>query len=283
MKGLIKNLELEMQRKIESISYGEDDSASYAEEAVKIMLQIFEQLKASIKMRDFSSKEEEIEFFKIIKPSFSSKLIYYNEIFRIETAKPIGSRKAIIKHYNAEEKRLNEYFCKHFEFYKYYRSRSTNMDKKYFIRRKVDIKIGIESHFFQSDFEFNTSHDYLVAQIVANELLQHFLHKKRKEVKAVQEESIRRNESNNHEVINWTGSKVSLIELLYALQSSGVINNGNATLNSIATIAESVFNIKLKQVSRVFLEIKSRKSIEQTAFLNQLKENLLKKIQESDK
>jgi hypothetical protein len=282
MKKFSDNLELEMQRSIENCPF-DADSVKHAEEALKIVLHSFNQLKAWVKMKTFSSKEEEIEFFKEIKPTFSSKLIYYNEIYRMETAKPVGNTKRIVKFYNAEEKRLTEFYYSHLDFYKYYRSQSNNMDKKYFIRRKQDIKTGIDSHFFQSDFDFNTTHDFLVARILANDLLQKYLIEKKRNANQKEQSTEKIQKGDSNQMLNWTGSKVALVEIIYALHFSGVINNGNTSLNKLVLTLESVFNIKLSQYNRVFLEIKNRKSIDQTAFLNQLKKELTKRMHESEK
>ncbi|WP_430393710.1 RteC domain-containing protein [Chryseobacterium profundimaris] len=60
--------------------------------------------------------------------------------------------------------------------------------------------------------------------------------------------------------LSWTGSKVALIELVYALQTEGVFNNGNADLKEIIENFEQIFSIDLGQFNRVFLVIRIRKS-----------------------
>lgn len=79
----------------------------------------------------------------------------------------------------------------------------------------------------------------------------------------------------------WTGSKVALIELLYALHTEGVFNNGASDLKDIAEYLEVVFDIDLGQYHRAFLEIRVRKS-DQTKFLNSLKEKLVKRMENTD-
>jgi len=69
---------------------------------------------------------------------------------------------------------------------------------------------------------------------------------------------------------------------MYALHTEGVLNNGNLSLNETAKSMEVVFNIEIGQFNRIFSEIKKRKTIEPTSFLNNLKQNLTKKIQEAD-
>jgi hypothetical protein len=82
--------------------------------------------------------------------------------------------------------------------------------------------------------------------------------------------------------LKWTSTKVDLIELLYAIQASGVLNNGKTTLKELITYCENTFQISLGQYSKTYLEIRSRKSIDKTQFLNLLKTNLLKKIDQTE-
>lgn len=79
----------------------------------------------------------------------------------------------------------------------------------------------------------------------------------------------------------WTSPKVSLIELLYALHSEGVFNNGAADLKDIAEYFEHIFEIDLGQYRRVFLEIRARKN-DKTKFISALNEALLKRMENSD-
>jgi hypothetical protein len=79
----------------------------------------------------------------------------------------------------------------------------------------------------------------------------------------------------------WTGTKVALTELLYALHSKGVFNNGAIELKEIASFFEENFNIDLGQYRRTFLEIRDRKS-DKTKFINALEEELLKRMEETD-
>lgn len=81
--------------------------------------------------------------------------------------------------------------------------------------------------------------------------------------------------------MTWTGSKVALVELMYALQTEGVFNNGAADLKDIAEYFEHIFEIDLGQYRRVFLEIRARKS-DKTKFINTLNDQLLKRMENSD-
>ncbi len=49
------------------------------------------------------------------------------------------------------------------------------MDDKYFIRGNYDIKYTLDSYYFESDSRFCTSHDFKVAKILANDLIQVYI------------------------------------------------------------------------------------------------------------
>lgn len=280
MKNFSSALASELELKLQSVIQDSNNPIEYAEEAVQIVLDSMEQLRNFVKKANFATKTEEILFFKEIKPHFSSKLIYFNEIYNIEVGKPTGGVKAVSKYYNSEQNRLKQFYTKNSDFCKYYRTGNATLDKKYFLRRKHDIKLLIDSHFFQADYDFTTSHDFTVAHIIANDAIQKYIEQSRREVvKNVQENS----STSKPSFLKWTGTKVALVELLYAIHASHVINNGEISIKSIAQTAEQMFNINLGQFNRIFLEIKNRKSIEQTSFLNSLKSNLERKIEDSYK
>lgn len=79
----------------------------------------------------------------------------------------------------------------------------------------------------------------------------------------------------------WTESKTSLIELIYALHTQKVFNEGKADLAEIAKCFEKLFDIELGDIYRASNEIKNRK-INKTKFLDVLRENLNKRFEEQD-
>jgi hypothetical protein len=256
-----------------------DDPILRSEDAINIIINSIEKLKILFEKERIKSQEQEIDFFKNIKPRFTSKLIYYNAIFKIETKKPHGGERIIKKYLNNELEKLKRYFDNNLDFYKYYRTGSNYLDHKYFTRGKIDIKLALDSFYFEVDHTFSTSHDFKVAKIMAHDLIQVYLEDKL--LMMENREPKEKSQVNPKVKQNWTGSKVALIELLYALHSEGVFNNGASDLKDIAEYFQNVFNIDLGQYHRAFLEIRMRKS-DQTKFLNALKEKLVKRMENTD-
>ena len=79
----------------------------------------------------------------------------------------------------------------------------------------------------------------------------------------------------------WTGSKVALVELIYALHAESVFNNGASDLKEITAFFEKALDVDLGQFHRVFLEMRMRKS-DRTKFLNSLKDTLVRRMDEVD-
>lgn len=279
MKNYSQTLLSELNRQLELVHAENEEPIKCAEAAIKILITTLEKLKTFFVTYEFRNKSEEIDFFKHIKPQFVYKLIYYNEVYNIETNTPYGGEKILRKFYNAELEKLKVYFDENLDFYKYYRTGSDYLDKKYFLRGRHDIRLTLDSFYFQADHRFTTSHDFKVAKIMANDLIQVFLEG---EIHKLEKRSI---SVGGAETImgkqKWTGSKVALVELIYALHAEGVFNNGASDLKDVASFFESVLNVELGQFHRVFLEMRLRKS-DRTKFLSALRETLVRRMDEVD-
>jgi len=197
----------------------------------------------------------------------------------LKLKKPFGSPRILKKYYNKELDKLKLYFDNNLDFYKYYRTGSTYLDYKYFVRGKFDIKLSLDNYYFETDTNFTTSHDFKVAKILANDLLQLYLENQL--VLLENKEDKFKSQRNPNAKLTWTGSKVALTELLYALQTEGVFNNGTADLKDIAEYFEENFNIDLGQYRRTFLEIRVRKE-DRAKFISTLREKLLKRMDDTD-
>ncbi|MDY0088747.1 MAG: RteC domain-containing protein [Flavobacteriaceae bacterium] len=256
-----------------------DNRIKKCEKAIEVIMLSINNLKKTVIKHGFKTDTEEIHFFKEIKPQFTSKLIYYNMIYKIERKKPNGGSRILKKYYNNELLKLKAFFDNELEFYQYYRSGNSYLDYKYFIRGKFDIKLALDSYYFETDTSFATSHDFKVARILANDLIQLYIENQL--IMIDNKDTSEKSQRKPNVKMTWTGSKVALTELLYALHSEGMFNNGAADLKEIAEYFEYVFDIDLGQYRRVFHEIRARKS-DRTRFITALNQTLLKRMENSD-
>lgn len=259
----------------------QEDILSKAEEGILIAKRALEQLRNSIAKKKFKNKIDEIHFFKHIKPQVFSKLIYYQKLFNIESKRPRSSNKSQIKYFNKQIDRLQDYFNDNLEFYHYYRRGATSLDEHYFVRGKIDIRLFPNTFSFFIDDKFSTSHDSTVATIIAYDMLIVYL---KTEIDKLENNSGMETMVNSHQKqsrLFWTANKTDLIELIYALHSTGAINSGTADIKEMATACENLFNIDLGDYYRTYLEIRSRKT-NQTKFIDKLKDTLVNRIEDAD-
>src|SRR5690554_1341942 len=148
----------------EDILYRAETGIAYAERWIKI-------LRDEVVQNGFSSIQEEIFFFKHIKPQIFSKLIYYSKLFNIESKRPRSSSKFQIKYLNSQINKLQVFFNDNLEFYHYYRRGATSLDEQYFVRGKSDLRATTETFHLSIDENFSTSQDGTVATIMAYDML----------------------------------------------------------------------------------------------------------------
>ena len=207
-------------------------------------------------------------------------LIYYDNIYRLEINRPTGSelmQKAFtLKQFDD----LKEYFDNNIDFYKYCRSQRTDLDKQYFLRYQPDVEMYFDCHYFERDRKFSTGFDLKVATILANDMLSNYLNA----------ELVKEDLPNNHQFDNsnlqkvkakWTGSKVALVELIYAFNTSKCINNGKSDLKRMTSYVENLFDIDLGDVYRTFIEIRNRKG-NRVQCLDDLRNKLIARMDEVD-
>ncbi|MFY9243662.1 MAG: RteC domain-containing protein [Polaribacter sp.] len=252
-----------------------------AEDGIKISKKALLKLRKEVVSKKITTNEQEITIFKTIKPKIYSKLIYYVKLFNIESKRPRGSSKSQKKYLDYEIKKLQDYFNDNLEFYQYYRRSETSLDNQYFIRGKEDIRLHSDNFHFFIDEKFSTSHDSTVATIIAYDMLIVYLQKEIELIENKNGMETNINAFQKQSKLFWTANKTDLIELIYALHSAGVINSGTADIKEVASVCEQMFNVSLGDYYRSFLEIRSRK-INQTKFIDKLKESLTNKMLESD-
>lgn len=274
MNNYFNKIHRELDEKIEELTIDLNITISLSEIVIELIIEKIAEIKQFITKRGFANIEEEIDFFKRLKPMFLAKLIYYNTIYKIEAKKPYGGDKIIKKYLNNELSKIKKYFDNNLEFYKYYRTNSSYLDHKYFVRGNHDIKLSLDTYYFEADHNFSTSHDYKVAKIIANDLIQVYLEDQLYNTRL-------KNSSIEQTILNWTGSKTALIELIYALHSQAVFDNGNTDIKLIAKSFESIFNIDLGDFYHTYLELRNRKT-NRTKFLDALKDGLIKKMDEQE-
>jgi len=258
-----------------------EGDSDFIEKAVDLCKTTLKTLRNFVMEIGFENQKDEIYFFKNLKPRVSSKLHFYLCVYKIQTSLFVGDTEFQLEFLRKEQEAVKRFLQENIAFYQYYRSRLSYMDKKYFIRGKFDLLLVVKNPLVFEDPVFSTSHDKLLSKIIASEMLSSFL---KKEIHSINYEGLNKYDINKRLIdfgIVWTDTKIALVELLYALDSSGSINKGNIDISKLSKYLERVFNIDLGDIYHTFSEMKLRKK-ERTKFLDNLKNTLLKRMDESD-
>lgn len=276
MKPYDFNYFYEFECEYEALKSTTNDVLVLCHKMIEFIEEKLKELGKWLKNHVFSTIQAEIQFFKELKPKMVSKIIYHHQLLKIESSLP-PTKKKKKKHYEKELVKLYEYSMNNKEFYEYYRSKGSFKDEEYFVRKQYKNLWDNCSHLI-SDSKLCTSHDFVLTTFIANEILEGYLEKKLEELNGNNGITNSLLSSN----LNWTASKVDLVELIYALQLSGAINGGNCEVKEIATYFGKMFNVDIEDnIYRAFIDIKSRKT-NQTKFLNTITDNLNRKIDEDE-
>jgi len=273
------NLKQEIDQYLLVINAKEVDTLKKAEEITSLLKQAFNRLRFFIHEYKFKDEEEEILFFREIKPNLFCDLIYYQKMYNLEIHRPAGGYPELKTYLEKELARITDFFDKNKTFYRYYRSGERSMDSQYFLRGKTDHTLYHNSISHERDPLFSTIADLTLTRILANDKLEKYIHMELGKVDRTKELN---SFSTIKEKLSWTVSKIFLIELIYALFLFGAFNQGKATLKEIISYFEEVFNINLgANPSKAYAEMRNRK--QRTTFLERLKETLGQKMDEDDK
>ena len=274
----IKNIDCTIYEKIDVDNW--NISVEVVLDVVEFLQRSLEDMRTYIVNHPFSNKEEEIYFFKHIKPEVLSRLLYFTEIYNTEMRKPHGSIEVLKKYYNDRLDELTSYFESNLDFYQYFRSKATHLDSHYFVRGHIDFKLCPNCVPYDRDPEFSTCYDHKAAQILANDMLCIYLNKKLHGVDKQVIIAKSRSFLPEHP-FRWTATKIAAVELGYAIYAAGILNNGQADIKEIMTFMEASFQIDLGDYYRTYITMKDRKK-DRTSFLNSLIKSLLKKMDEDD-
>lgn len=275
----MKNLNLQLESSLSSIYKEEKNIISRYQQVTECIFDSVLHLKSFVLNYNFSNTEEEIQFFKEIKPKLLSEYIFNNKVLNILSKRPPGNGETLLNYYECNLKEITCFFNANQEFYQYCRLNSTYNDAMYFVRQKKGLLHLTDFNMFNFDLGFSSSHDHLVAQIMANDLLETFL---KKEIDSISNKTNfphgdDMGNSQRQELV-WTESKSALIELIYALYHTGCLNKGKCDLIELATFFEKGFNVQINNIYRDFQDIKSRNT--PIKFIDSLKASLQKKIDE---
>jgi hypothetical protein len=215
----------------------------------------------------FSDTAAEIAFFKEVKPLLYSKFIYYVQLYNYRIKMPPGGEAARRSYIGEKLRGIHRFFEDNLYFYQYFRAGSDYLDERYYTRAGAASPVDLQD--FAISDQFSTSHDYMLSKIIANEKFQVFL----------ENELLRLDTGLTFQAGQklfpfahpaWTASQTDLVELVYALKSSGAVNYGQIEINELVAVFAFVFQAEVHETYHKLLDISRRKK-DMFVFLTRLK------------
>ncbi|SHK71873.1 RteC protein [Epilithonimonas mollis] len=260
---------------LERINQSEDNILLKAESCLLEIDAAIRKLKEQVRKHRFDSMADEVYFFKKLKPCFVAEFLFYHGILDLESGKPHRGKKFLYKYYMETVRKLESQYDDDRHFYNYYIRGASYLDQKYFVRYSYDLKMQLPQLLYSFDDQFTTSHDFNVARFMANEKLVAYINT---QIEGLENQQIHQFVSKK---LEWSSSKVNLVELIYAIHISRCFNSGTLELKETIRVFENLCNVDLHNFHKILTEIKYRKH-NRTKFLNFLEKNLNQYFTDSD-
>lgn len=265
------NIQEQFEEEINNIQISQPNPLPAIEKGLLISRNYINRLREHVHHGCISSAEDEIKFFKFVKPVFVGYFLYFFYLQKIENGRPKGLAKEIKKYLQEKTQKSNEFLHLNRKCYYHFQRNDIKHDEQCFIRCNIDPKDYNYHPYSMLDSDFATSKDYLFADFKAHEMLIDYLCK---EIKKLNENQTTRNLQSS---LEWTASQIDLAELLYSLKISKSVNDGKIDIKELASILCAVFNVEKFNIYRAFVSIKNRQK-EKVVFLDHLKSCLQRKI-----
>jgi hypothetical protein len=259
MKDDIKLLYDDMQLALHGIKEMQISPVKRLSAKLDVIAKANETLKQYIAINPFIDQQDEINYFKYEKPLFNCEQFLAQRMFQIETKRKQLSQETEVRSYFEQELGFTRhYFAQHQFLYQYFQLEATELDSLLFIRNAETSPV-ILPEAPDLDPRFSTKGDYLFAKFIACERLQEYLTGEL--YPATEREKLKK-------ALNWTGDKMNLVEIAYAIYDTAQINHGEIDIKDIIDWLEESLHISLSRYYRMFNEMKNRKSVGVTRYLN---------------
>ncbi|MCX2479342.1 RteC domain-containing protein [Pedobacter sp. MC2016-15] len=249
-------------------------------QSIALVNDFLHEVRSQVTSVAFQDKFEEIYFFKFEKPEYYAQKIYQVALFTLLNQKPVGTVEMIKTYFVDELAFVSRFFKQHAFYYEYYRSGFTELDEPLFLRESL-IASPLLIDLPDLDPEFSTGGDYLFAKFIAYEQLRDYI---LDELKKLENKDASRLPSlgKDKKRFDWTGEMINIVEMGYSLYVSKQMNDGKASLADIFRWLEESFGVELGIPANRFREIKRRKRITRTHFLDSLRSDLLDYMDKDD-
>jgi len=277
-----ENLLGELNARLESLSEEELSPVAMLKAQITAVADALKDLTGFISEHPFTDPLEEIGYFKFIYPRFKSLLVYYTEYHCFMAGVPQSGLKAKKKYYLSKLRSITVFFEQNCMHYDYFRLDGCLLDEVFYSRR--DVKNILQPFVLSYEPILGTPMAELLSWFMAQERV-------RNEILALLHgltgpgplsATVVDPTGSLQREIKWTGEDIHLIELVHGIHLTGQVNNGSIGIVELFKVVGAFFGVNLRVPKRGFDDLKARKTISKTAFLDMMRVAVLKKMDEDD-
>lgn len=137
----------------------------------------WELLKKNIDNEFFEDEKREIDFFRTIKPKFTSQIQYYTMLAEVLLFVPDGHEEQFT-YWKEELKRYWRFCEKNKVFVEYYESNAVYLDSIYYVRVSEEWVPPYQALSYDADINFCSTHDHFVRGLLAHKMYHAFVQDK---------------------------------------------------------------------------------------------------------
>ncbi|GAA4213210.1 RteC domain-containing protein [Pedobacter jeongneungensis] len=264
---------------LHSLDHQTNDPLQKMSGSLKIIKTAITRLQQIVLEQGFSSREEEVNFFKHIKTDFYAQQIFVVERYTLERNMPLRDAEAQRIFLLGEVAYVERFFLSHPFVFEYFRIGATELDELYFLRESEGSGL-IFPEGLERDRSFSSPVDYLFSKFKAYGMVRDWIMERLDYLE--RNPAVAYVSGAESVELKWTGDSVNLAELGYALALSGQLNHGQAAIAQVFRWMEEKFVVSIGVPARRMASIRSRKRLSRTKFLDELKEVLERKMDEDD-
>ncbi|SEW15599.1 RteC domain-containing protein [Chitinophaga arvensicola] len=257
-------------------------TTSYLAKCLRAVTGIIAELHAHIDRHTFNDEEEEINFFKYVKPEFDGRAYFFTDLLKLEQSAPKKDQQAIEQYYRKRLDSTRSFLLHHQDDQLYLSLGFTYNDQTYFLRYPPTIQNDTLNFLLRDDRasllpfldkRYYTPWSYLYAQLVSATFLQEYLEHRLSSATPAGGQPL--------SPISWTGNKAELVELIYGLNEMGVLNGKKESISSLATFFGNIFQIDLSNIYKMYENNRLKKK-SRTPFFDSIKLSLLRRYEYDD-
>lgn len=153
------------------------------ENAFRIAEWYCRKLVEKVSLTEFQNEEQEISFFRDVKPQFACYMQYFAMLSEAQQFIP-ADREQQVKFWNDEGYRYIRFCKKHAMFINYFKSEERNYDRTYFLMKNSKAHAAVVGSPFDMDKKITTTHEAIARSYLAHRMYWDYCYQKLEQLKS---------------------------------------------------------------------------------------------------